>query len=926
MRALDDTTTPLGAPAVWPPSLRTVISLVLGSKFPMFVAWGSQLCFLYNDAYSGVLGGKHPTAMGRPFRDVWSDIWKDISPMVERALRGEASYFENLPLTMRRRGFEEQTWFTFSYSPVRDEGGAVAGMYCACTETTRQVLAERSRLAETERMHRLFHQAPGFMCVMRGPQHVFELTNAAFERLFGTRELLGRPVREALPELAGQGFFELLDRVYASGEPFIGRGLSVRTAVHGVGAELVEHYLDFVYQPIVSPDGHVTGIFVEGSDVTDRHRAEAELRVERDRARAVLDSMGEGFLLLGHDFRILDINAEGLRLEGRPVEQLVGHNHWEVYPGSESMEVGRLYKEAMHTRQPISLEHQYRWQTGQAAWLEMRAYPVPDGLAIFYRDVSDRRNAEARLRESEEHYRLLVDLSPGIHWTADAQGRIESFSERWLALTGLSREEALGDGWMQLPHPQDRAAMQAAWRRSVETGATYDVEYRMRVADGSYHWIRARALAWRNAEGGVQRWYGMTEDVHNRRSAVEALRRLNETLEQRVAAAVAERQRAEEHLRQAQKMEAVGQLTGGIAHDFNNLLQAVTGNLELIRRLAEQPGQVRSWAENALRSVRHGAKLTSQLLAFSRSQRLEMKPVAVNELLKGMQELLTRTLGPSIEVVLALHPDVNSVMAEPTQLEMSVLNLAINARDAMPTGGRLTLSTEVRRLERDAELGTGDYVELRVADTGTGMSPEVVARAFDPFFTTKEVGKGTGLGLSQVYGFARQVGGAARIQSAPSQGTAVSLLLRTAAPAAATTRERQPTGAVKAGSDAGARPARVLVVDDDLAVRSLLRDMLEALGYAVEQAADGPAGLQALERGRPDVLLVDFAMPGMNGAQVARAARERCPDLPIVFASGYADTDALHAAVGPNAQLLHKPFRMDELAATVAKVVAAASA
>jgi signal transduction histidine kinase/CheY-like chemotaxis protein len=290
MRAHDWSRSPLGHPRAWPQALRTVVGLILNSKLPMFVAWGPALGFLYNDSYREVLGDKHPAALGGRFHDIWSEIWPDIGPLIERALRGEATFADRLYLVMNRHGYDEPTWFTFTYSPVRDENGEIAGMYCACVEVTDQVLAEKYRNEENERLRGLFAQAPGIMAVLRGPEHVFELTNQSYMQLVGHRQVVGKRVREALPEIVGQGFFELLDRVYASGEPFVGHALPVRLQREPDGP-LEERYIDFVYQPIRDETGQVTGIFVEGSDVTARKVVEDELRAanrQKDQFLAML--------------------------------------------------------------------------------------------------------------------------------------------------------------------------------------------------------------------------------------------------------------------------------------------------------------------------------------------------------------------------------------------------------------------------------------------------------------------------------------------------------------------------------------------------------------------------------------------------------------------------------------------------------------
>lgn len=290
MRAHDWSASPLGSPRAWPQALRTVVGLMLNSKFPMFIAWGGELGFLYNDSYISILGDKHPGSLGKRFHDVWAEIWDDIHPLVVRALRGEASYMDRLPLRMRRHGFDEDTWFRFSYSPVRDEGGAVAGMFCACVEMTSEVLAQRYREEENQRLVTLFEQAPGIIAVLRGPDHVFELTNRSYLQLVGHRALVGKAVRDALPEVRGQGFFELLDHVYQTGEPFVGHAVPLRVQ-RDPNAPLEERFIDFVYQPIHDQQGKVVGIFVEGSDVTARKHIEDELRAanrQKDQFLAML--------------------------------------------------------------------------------------------------------------------------------------------------------------------------------------------------------------------------------------------------------------------------------------------------------------------------------------------------------------------------------------------------------------------------------------------------------------------------------------------------------------------------------------------------------------------------------------------------------------------------------------------------------------
>lgn len=401
------------------------------------------------------------------------------------------------------------------------------------------------------------------------------------------------------------------------------------------------------------------------------------------------------------------------------------------------------------------------------------------------------------------------------------------------------------------------------------------------------------------------------------REAVEAkLRELNATLEARVEARTVELRQAQDALLQSQKMEAMGQLVSGLAHDFNNVLGAVVGALELVRRRANQPDRVREFAQAGLQAAERGSKLTAQLLAFSRSQSIQLQPILVCDVIKNIGDLLARTLGPMITLSLRLDPAPRPVMADPTQVEMMVLNLAINARDAMPDGGALIIGTAIRANAHDRELAEGDYVEIAVSDTGTGMDSATLRRAMEPFFTTKPAGKGTGLGLAQIYGSAQQSGGTVRIESVLGEGTTVRVLLP------CTEREPIRLAAEGAGADETPdRPLRVLVVDDDDDHRKILANGLRALGHAVTEASNGAAALAVLRTDVPDVLLLDFAMPGINGAEVAREVHRHWPSLPIVFTSGFADTDAIQAVEGENAMILRKPFRMSELQQTFRKAM-----
>jgi signal transduction histidine kinase/CheY-like chemotaxis protein len=378
---------------------------------------------------------------------------------------------------------------------------------------------------------------------------------------------------------------------------------------------------------------------------------------------------------------------------------------------------------------------------------------------------------------------------------------------------------------------------------------------------------------------------------------------------------MAERRRAEEMLRQSQKMEAIGQLTGGIAHDFNNLLTAVIGNLDMIRTRASNE-RLQRMADNALEAARRGAKLASQLLAFSRSQRMDVGPVDLAQLLNGMNGLLAQSVGPSVRVDVRIEDDAQFIVSDANQLELALLNLAVNARDAMPNGGTLTIKAQ-RVDDSERHLPS---VELSVADTGAGMTEEVRSHAIEPFYTTKPIGQGTGLGLSQVYAVVRESGGTLAIDSEPGRGTIVRMILPAGAPPVVRTESHSQPMTTPSGVRSSEQ-TRVLVVDDDRLVRRFMAESLRSLQYNVTEAENGVQGLATLERERFDLLVVDFAMPGMNGAEVARAAQERQPGIKVVMVSGYADSAAIDAALG-TARLLRKPFDLAELGAAVAQTLA----
>ncbi|WP_257714383.1 PAS domain-containing protein [Roseomonas populi] len=527
-------------------------------------------------------------------------------------------------------------------------------------------------------------------------------------------------------------------------------------------------------------------------------------------------------------------------------------------------------------------------------------------------DITARKRAEEALQrlnltleqqvaERTADRNRLWQLSADIVMVARLDGTITAANPAWAVVLGWTEAELVGRAFLDLVHPEDLARTCELVAGLSAGMAPRRFENRTRGRDGRYRWIAWTAVPGEGLINAVGR------DVTTEREAAEALAR------------------AEESLRQSQKMEAVGQLTGGIAHDFNNLLTGITGSLELLRRRVAQGRleDVDRYVTAAQGAAKRAAALTHRLLAFSRRQTLDPRPTEVNRLVAGIEELVRRTVGPEIALEVVPAAGLWTVLVDPNQLENALLNLCINARDAMPDGGRIAIGTANTWVDAGAaaEIGLeeGDYVTLRVTDTGTGMAPEVVERAFDPFFTTKPLGQGTGLGLSMIYGFVRQSGGGVRVQSEPGRGTTMCLFLPRHHGVAEA--EAVQARAALPHADAG---ETVLVVDDEATVRMLVAEVLEEFGYTAVEAADGASGLKVLQSDlRVDLLITDVGLPGgMNGRQLADAARVLRPEVKVLFITGYAENAAIGSGqLEPGMHVLTKPFEIGALAARIRDVI-----
>ncbi|WP_185829100.1 hybrid sensor histidine kinase/response regulator [Sphingomonas ginkgonis] len=658
------------------------------------------------------------------------------------------------------------------------------------------------------------------------------------------------------------------------------------------------------YIPQTGSSGEVESIVVIIQDVTEQRVAERALKESEARFRRIADFapvlMWVTRLDRSRDF----VNQAYLDFAGLRPDEVHRHD-WKAWIHPDDF--ARIAQESLAgeaSRQPFTLEGRFRRADGAWRWLRSVSSPRygPDGELVGFIgagfDITVAKEAELELRRQVAAQTAeLGENEARLRGIFDSVREIIALLKPDGTVVQLNRTQS---DWRD-PRPE-QAVGQKIWDSPTMT------------LFPEHHELLVDAVAVAARGGEFSRQIEMARDGQATAHLDISLRPVAGedgavTYILFEARDITELKAAQEQLRQSQKMEALGQLTGGIAHDFNNLLTVVVGGLDLIKKRVEDPRLLR-YASNALEAAERGARLTAQLLAFSRVQRLEVKPVKVAPLIENMRPLLRNVLGPGIVKNFDLDGDPVTVMADPTQLELAVLNLAINARDAMPEGGRLLFRSVQLTVRGDSELEDGDYVELSIADSGTGMSEEVKARAFDPFFTTKEVGKGTGLGLSMVYGVARQSGGTARIESVAGEGTTVRLYFR---------RSEEDEAISADGPRLEARDgnqARVLVVDDDADVRHFIAVTLDDLGYAVREAGDGPAALDAFEQEAPDLVVLDFAMPGMNGAEVAKALLGRRPGQPILFVSGYSDTEEIRR-VAPAAPLLAKPFRSQALDAAV---------
>lgn len=978
-----------------PACVRLLADTIADAPFPMFIVVGPERRLLYNRAYEPILGPLHPSAQGRPFFNVWPEVREEIELVIDLAFVGEATRFEDLPVVLNRPN-SEAAWFTFSYSPVRDEAGVIQAALCVCSETT-QVVGVRRRQAFLATLEAAFREVQDADAIVASAQALlgqhFGMSRVGYgsvdagERYFTTRGNWtdgSVPHHDGTHDLAAFGdevFASLRDGVSlvvedAHADPRV----SSSTAAHAFAALEIR---SAVTVSLLKGGRFVAALYLHCREPRRWTAAEVDLirevaertwsAVERAHAEAALRELvrRQGFLLqLGDSLRPI-ADAEGIKATA---VQLLG----------EYLRVGRAgYGEIDAAQDHVTVERD--WSDGRMASLagETRpldifgpaiiarlkagellricsvaddpvAAPYADGYAsigttallvvplikagrltaILYlheqqprewsdddagvsREVAERTwsaveraRAEAAVRDLNETLERRVDdalaerrLFAEIVAATTSPIQMVGKDYRFLAINPAGEQDyervfgvrpSVGRSLLDLlAHlPQQRDAARAVWDRAL-AGEAFDLraswgedEANRRVYDMHFQPVQG-------ATGQITAAYLIGRDVTE-------LVREQERLAQ-----------AEDQLRHAQKVEALGQLTGGVAHDFNNLLTPIVGSLDLLQRKNVGGEREQRLIAGAAQSAERAKVLVQRLLAFARRQPLQPSAVDVGALVHGMADLIASTAGPQIRLAVQVAGNLPPAHADLNQLEMALLNLSVNARDAMPNGGTLRITADISNgdLRPPTDVAPGSYLRLSVTDTGLGMDQATLARAVEPFFSTKGVGKGTGLGLSMVHGLASQLGGALTIRSRVGVGTHVELWLPVS------DQQQEPLGTPAANVADGGTSGTVLLVDDEAIARMTTAAMLGDLGYHVVEAESAEAALALVEDGLvPDLLVSDHLMPGLSGTELARLLKGRAPEMRVLIVSGYSELDD----IAHDLRRLTKPFRQEELASALA--------
>ena len=757
------------------------------------------------------------------------------------------------------------------------------------TEVEGRIEADARWRAAESRYRAIFNHTFQFCGLLDPDGTLLEVNDTAISFAGLTRaDLVGKPVWDShwwqVDDAAKSKLRTSIERAAA--------GEFIRYEIELQGAEGRRVPVDFSIKAVEDENGTVTQLIVEGRDISDKRESEALLRLVTDNLPFLVAYVDSGL-------RYRFINRTGAAWYARSAEEVVGRTTSDVlgqagYPGLKTHLVGASKGQSQ------AFEERVTYPDGITRVIQGIYVPDRDdsgdvrGFIAIAIDITERKQSEDALRDNEERYRRLYNKTPIMLHSIDGESRLLSVSDFWLDKLGYARDDVIGRKSIEFLTPESRSkAVNDVIPEFLRTGLCTDIEYQMVSRSGEIIDVLLSAIAERDENGDVVNSLAVLTDITDRKEV-------------------------ERQFVQAQKMESVGQLTGGLAHDFNNLLGVVMGNLQLIERSVKDNEKAKRRIATALQAVDKGADLTRRLLAFARRQNLETKTVETGPLLAEMCHMLRLTLGGSVELECHVPDDIPGIRTDPNQLQSAILNLAVNARDAMPDGGKLTIEATTVDIdsdyaERDSEIAPGTYVVIAVTDTGEGISADKAGKVFEPFFTTKEVGKGSGLGLSTIYGFMRQSGGQIQISSEEGVGTTVRLYvpIATDIDVPATGAEGEDGAPISGGTE------KVLIVEDQDEVREVGVALLEDLGYAVVEASSPAEGLRLLEADRSiDVLFTDIVMPGrMDGTKLALAARALRPGLPVVFTTGYAEAAVLDEGDVKSAKnLVTKPYRRDDLA------------
>jgi PAS domain S-box-containing protein len=853
-----------------------------------------------------VIHGLPPEAAGETHEDWVRRIHPEDREETERqfidAVKGGVREY-NSEYRIVRPSDGQVRWIAVKAEIERDAQGRPLRLVGAHIDVTDRKLAEEA-VRESEQRFRLVSESAPVMLWMGDVAGKCLYLNRALREFWGVapEEVTGFDWNTSLHPDDTPALYSVFSQAMREHTPFT---IEARYRRHDGEYRLIRTDA----QPRFDASGDFLGMIGVNIDITEARLAEGSLKESEERFRLIANSAPVPMWVSRLDGKRAFVNQAYMDFLGFGYEECL------VYDWRKALhpdDVQRILGEQIAgegSKKPFALEARYRRADGEWRWLRSESQPRwgPDeehiGFIGVAHDITAAKQAENELRGLNETLEAQVDartrerdrvwnVSQDILVVADQNGVWLNASPAVTTRLGWSQAELVGRSSEWIEHHDDIQRSRAELDHLIAGRITQRFENRLRHKDGSYRW-----LSW-TAASHEGRIYATARDITDEKEAAETLRR------------------TEEALRQSQKMEAVGQLTGGIAHDFNNLLQGIVGSLDLVqKRLADgRLSEIQRYVSGAMTSANRAAALTHRLLAFSRRQPLDPKSLRANPLIASMEDLLRRTLGERIQLELALAGDLWPTLCDQNQLENSILNLAINARDAMPDGGNLTIETSNTRLDAEAvasdrDMAPGEYIRIAVTDTGTGMTPDVMARAFDPFFTTKPTGQGTGLGLSMIYGFARQSDGYVKIASEQGKGTTVSLYL----PRHDAVEYEVASAEQADAAHHAARGQTVLVVEDEPLVRLLITDVLEELGYKALEANDGPGGLRILQSPqRIDLLITDIGLPGLNGRQIADAARVTRPDLKVLFMTGYAENAvASKGILASGMQIITKPFAMD---------------